>query len=176
MAKRYLILPSQKNQVLEAVLHEGMNPAEFEWLEVLEDAESPFEGVVSLLIHTPTESEFEFDMRSQTMLALFAPGANRPRHAQQVDDWDGMYSQVQSWLQALRNEYECPDMWAEFAEAVATSERAETPESEAVEDDELSHVHPVAMAHFKNWEKRQSEAKRRRAATKKEFLFRVQGF
>ncbi len=175
MAKKYLILPSQKNQVLEAVLQAGLDPADFEWLELHKDLDQPSEGLVALLRHVPTDYEFEFDMRSERLLACFSPSPERPSHTQQVESWGSMRAMVQIWLQSLKHEYETPDMWAEFAHAAEVS--ADEANGERLHgDDPVQSVHPVAMAHFKNWEKRQSEAKRRRANAKKEFLFRVQGF
>jgi len=110
-----LLLPSQRNDVLERVINAGLKPAEFDWAEWSSDFEKSRK--ISALIHRPSKDfwfMFERGLRGGHY-AIFSPGNETPRESQYPGEWVGQLGYVDQWLGYLRREIEAPDLWATVA-------------------------------------------------------------
>jgi hypothetical protein len=113
------LLTSQRNEVLSAITEAGLNPTEFEWLEVDSGASGIGLGappyIVQALVHSPTGAAFSFDIDASSgqHLAIFHPGYDGPTQRVGSGSWNSQISYVRQWLGYVNREYNAPDLWAE---------------------------------------------------------------
>lgn len=117
--KKFLVLKSQRNQVLEEVKTFHLDPSQFKWTEQ-ELEHVPMcadEAIVSRLVHTPTGYYFQFDMRgAPSWWATYSPGDQSPEEHLACSDWDNdmFRRRFRDWLKYLKREVESSDLWADI--------------------------------------------------------------
>ncbi len=138
MAK-HLILKTQKNVVLEAILQNGLDPSEFQWIECNSTNTAGLQ--VSELIHKNTRYYFIFDFLEDRHWTEYSPGPDSQVHRQYPGNWDQLYRHVLQWLNSLRQEIEAPDLWdvisqeSKLAEAASASGIPKTPFTSEEQED-----------------------------------------
>ncbi len=109
---------TQKNEILEGIQAHELDPSEFRWEEEETPGGNsmyiPDSGVVSRLVHDPTNSYCLYDMRENFYYVTFAPGRNKPYERIDVEDWNGFRGYALIWLSCLQIQYEAPDLWATY--------------------------------------------------------------
>jgi hypothetical protein len=114
------LLKSQKNEVFRRIQAVGLSPADFRWMNL-------YEGAGERLTHLPSGFAFEFlgAVGADPNKAHWRP-ANGPyavnysphRDSRTVAgywlEWDEVLSGVETWLEALKREYEAPDLWEQL--------------------------------------------------------------
>lgn len=151
--RKFLLLKTQKNEVLEVIEKFGLNPSEFEWREIEKDPVyyAADAGIISALAHVSTEYKFEFDMRGDTIWATFSPGEESPIGNRECRNWAEMLILVIEWIRNLKREIESPDLWAMIGEEtkiVEVAGAAKTDQSFTPEQQQEIHR---AMAQIKRF-------------------------
>ncbi len=146
----YLLTKTQRNEVLEAIQVEGLEPIEFSW----STASSPgyYGGGggaapdVSLLTHEPTQSTFTFDFAPDTgHWAVFRPGVDKPCDHVNVERWGTQVAAVRQWLGVVHTEADAVDLWAAFEGAQSLAAPILSGESEMFDaDDRAAVVHALS--------------------------------
>jgi hypothetical protein len=134
----------QRNSVLEAILDEGLSPADFQWLEQLTEVSQhgkpPF--LVQALLHEPTRAGFAFDldMSYRHHYAVFYPGREGPTELINAGDWQTELSYVRVWLPLVKELHETPDLWAELEQQrdLMIGEAVENTPFTAVEQEQIA--------------------------------------
>jgi hypothetical protein len=116
------LLTTQRNQVLAEIRDAGLNPAEFEWRDVVSDVTKTGLGsppyTVQGIVHLPAGAGFVFDLDSRRghHYAIFRPGRDGPSERINADTWFVALNYVREWLGLVKREYETPDLWAEIGQ------------------------------------------------------------
>ena len=71
--RKNLILPSQKNELYQAIAKAQLDPSEFEWRE--RPSVNTRDLIVSVLIHRPTDFYYLFDFQHDKHWTERSPGA-----------------------------------------------------------------------------------------------------
>jgi hypothetical protein len=107
----HVLLRSQRNDVLAAIVEYGLDPHDLEWGQRI----SPRSGNPSpVLQHTPTGSYFAFEFHGGGHWCEYAPADDRPTGVENAGTWPHVMSAVIRWLSYVKREYEAPDMWGEL--------------------------------------------------------------
>lgn len=115
--KKYLLMPSRRNQALEEISKAGLNPVDFEWTEAHEERVPTVAdaGIISVLVHRPTGYSFSFDLRGQLFSVRFSPGQDAPQRIEICVSLPQVMSFfIFEWLPSLKREFEAPDLWEEL--------------------------------------------------------------
>ena len=104
----------QRNKVFQLVERAKFEPAAFRWAGV--DSANERDRLVSLLTYQPTGHYFRFDFSLGEWVNGFSL-AWRPVHdgsagREFTENWRATELKVISWLHALREEVDQPDLWA----------------------------------------------------------------
>ena len=102
------LLRSQQNEVLQRIQNVGLDPRSFEW-DMVNGPSSRVQ--VSRLVHRPTGGYFVFDLNRGRHWTEFSPGHEVTVEQQFPGNWGLQLDYVTSWLQAVKREYEAPDLW-----------------------------------------------------------------
>lgn len=111
-----LILKTQKNEALELLTHEGLDPKEFLWEE--RQSGKTLNLQVSALIHRPTGFYFVFDFHKGQHYTVRSPGETSAFDTQFPGSWVYQRGYLIEWINSVKREYEALDLWA-----AVTSER-----------------------------------------------------
>lgn len=134
MVEKCLLLKTQKNDVIETIVGCGLDPSEFrlEEVELQDDGAGIYgqsAGIVSKYVHIPTGHYCLFDMREHFHMT-FTPGHNRPRFHASVETWEVIRRSIIVWLSLLKEQYEAPDLWAEYVGAKKLASAIDTSSEE----------------------------------------------
>lgn len=117
MTRRMAVLKSQKDQIYLDITNAGLDPSEFQWVEVQSTTRK--ETVVSKLIHKATDFYFLFDHGPDSPYGshLFerAPAPGMPLDRQYSGGWELVKRGFAEWLATLKLELEAPDYWSNLA-------------------------------------------------------------
>ena len=110
------LLKTQANDVLNAILANGLKPEDFAW-----DT-----GQTLTLRHTPSDYFFTFEPYAFEWghQAHYSPGEVSADVHRQVPSWDGQLSLVENWLSNLKREIQAPDLWSLLSEQTALVQAA----------------------------------------------------
>lgn len=105
-ARQFILLQTQRAAVTTILAQLGLPQNEFTWTEAVLDRVPMVadEGVVSRLVHAPTDFAFEFDVRSEILWASFSPGAERPNEHKSCRSWSEMLVLLREWGVNLKRE------------------------------------------------------------------------
>ncbi len=107
-----LILNSQKKQILDSIVSNGLEPASFIWFE--EDTQySPYDKV-SCLRYKGTNFFFKFDFFDEKHYCVYSPGEHKFIEENFSSDWSSELRHVAYWLLYLKREIDTPDPWEEI--------------------------------------------------------------
>ena len=118
MQESLLLLKTQKNEVFEILLNEGLEPANFTWSQ--EKGEILPNLIVSRLDYRDGHFYFKFDFalssrsRNFAYFCIFTPGGETIIYKNFPDDWVQQKAHVRSWAKLLKHEIEAPDLWQEI--------------------------------------------------------------
>jgi len=118
MQESLLLLKTQKNEVFEILLNEGLEPANFTWSQ--EKGEILPNLIVSRLDYRGGHFYFKFDFalssRSKNFayFCIFTPGGETIVYKDFPDDWVQQKAHIRSWAKLLKHEIEAPDLWQEI--------------------------------------------------------------
>ena len=112
----FLLLTTQKNDVLEAIQRQGFAPDEFDWDKVgLQGDMMADDGLVSVLRHKSSGYRFFFDMRRENVFwATYRPGLQSPQEHIEAPAWPYMLELVKKWAANVRREVGAPDLWGQW--------------------------------------------------------------
>jgi thioester reductase-like protein len=110
------LLRSQANSVFDEIIKQGLNPGEFQWVDV----ESPYNGdsvIVSKLEHQ-SEYYYIFDNDEGEFYSQWSPHDEVVKSDEYVEhkNWGEQFSSFQLWLEYLKREIESPDLWNAIAQ------------------------------------------------------------
>ena len=114
LPKDFILLTTQKNDVLQAIRVAGLNPKDFHWEQ--HNSSGTKNAIVSVLTHTPTGYYYRFDMREGGTFAEFSPGRDSRIEHQYPGNWVLQFSYARGWIANLKREIEAPDLWASATE------------------------------------------------------------
>jgi hypothetical protein len=113
--KKYVLLPSQKNQVFDMIEQTELNPANFEWSET---QSKYIENLwVPKITYAGSEFFYLFDsLGGNTLAATYSPGEEKLiDETGNLSGWALQRTYVSNWLYYLRREIGRPNLWAEIA-------------------------------------------------------------
>jgi len=111
--ENYLILQSQKNLILQAVIDIGLNANEFDWL--VKDSKH-IKSKISTLKHRTSGFFFDFEIYRNDHYSICSPGKTMIIESSYSGTWEGQLAYVKSWLVYLKREIESPDLWGAIAQ------------------------------------------------------------
>jgi hypothetical protein len=120
--KDYLLLRTQKNELLECVKEAGLNHKNFEWGEDITEVGSEYKPVgtypVSIVRYLHTDFYFKFDR--DPFDKFFCISHPRTRELTETSSsyaykWEGALIRFKEWLSRLK-EQEVPDLWEQLKE------------------------------------------------------------
>ena len=104
----------QRNQVFQLVESAKFEPAAFRWADV--DSAKEYDQLVSLLTYQPTGHYFWFDCFSGShangFIVEWRPVHDGSTGSKFTKNWRATELSLISWLRALREEVDQPDLWA----------------------------------------------------------------
>lgn len=121
MIKKHMLLKSQKNQVFKILQEEGLEPANFSWVETTSVWGADI--IISSLNYRGGHFYFKFDFFfskrvddfiPKTPHCEFSPGGELPMSHEYPDNWQLQKDCVHKWAGYLKREIEAPDLWAEM--------------------------------------------------------------
>lgn len=110
MAKKYTLLRSQKNRVFQILREEGLEPAEFKWIE----CELGGTLVVCRLNYRDGAYYYQFSWYELNSWCVVSPGRYRAIEYEHPTDWQEQETCFRNWARQLRREAEAPDLWGEM--------------------------------------------------------------
>ena len=117
MKDAYDLMKTQRNEVLDVLRDAELNPDEFAWTKITLE-EIPMgadKGIVSCLVHRPTDYRFEFDVRHKRQFwGKFSPGRESRQDYEEIYSWEAMLGVVGIWALCLKRELDAPDLWNEI--------------------------------------------------------------
>ena len=103
------LLSSQKDQVVKVIQSVGIDPSNFQWLEVdskdsivVSPDWSRSSDRVSKIIYRTTAFYFLFDLQKGVHYAEFSPGKEELMQSAYPVSWEGQLGYVRSWLEYLK--------------------------------------------------------------------------
>jgi hypothetical protein len=118
------LLQSQKNDVLDAILNAGLDPAEFTW----SDEREPMQNLCSRITHKPSgfSAGFTVDQMAYTTMLVgqFSPGEHFRFERYDASDWQMLLVHTINWALRLANELRQPDRWSIYTDAQALMDAA----------------------------------------------------
>jgi hypothetical protein len=111
---KYVLLKTQKNDVVEAITDRGLVPSDFDFVLQRSDR-SDKKHLVETLVHKSTQLYFKFDFHpsGNEIWATFSPGTEgQPKEVITSRNWDAQYEAFQRWLRQVKREVDAPDLWA----------------------------------------------------------------
>jgi hypothetical protein len=125
MMMKHQLLRSQRNEIYQATAEEGLNPADFEWIE--RESIQAKGLLVPSLIHRPTDFYFIFDLVGESShWAQYSPGATSLVETQYPGSWVGQKAYALTWLRYVKREVALPDLWSVVFEEKALVEASMT--------------------------------------------------
>jgi len=122
-------MKSQKNEVYGLIKSNGLEPADFEWLEVMNG--NHFDAsLVNKLIHKESGYFFMFDIINRNHHSYFAPGNELEHEYAHPGSWDNQKINFVKWLCYLEREIKQPDLWDEIRLAQEAFEKGLDPYTE----------------------------------------------
>lgn len=113
------LLQSQKNEVLATIQRVGLVPREFDW----DPAQAA--NYEEVFVHLPTKYWFRFQVSDFGHSYRYSPGHRQIVSSGELQAWQTVITNVETWLRAVQREAETPDLWAELRrERVLTGSRA----------------------------------------------------
>lgn len=108
------LLKSQKSSLFIAISNAGLNPADFE----LVDIRSEFiKGNVSILEYKDESFYFLFDKLSENNFRCsYSPAEGHRETNLETGDWQTVLASFKKWTEFLKREVESPDLWKLMAE------------------------------------------------------------
>ena len=118
MSRRYELLRTQSNEVLEALVSADLLPNDFDWEIVASLVQH--DALVPRVFHSEMRLFFRFDVQGSGRYYLtFSPGQERgEERVEDVASWRTVMDHVCAWARRVKREVDAPDFWAE-----ATKER-----------------------------------------------------
>ena len=111
MVKKFTLLRSQRNRVLELLQDAGLEPAEFGWAK-----EEIVGGIlVSRLNYREGTYYFQFSSHELNAWCVACPGRYRSVDYEYPKDWQEQESVFRSWTSHLKREIQASDLWDELA-------------------------------------------------------------
>jgi len=143
--ENYLILQSQKNLILQAIVDIGLSASEFEWL--VKDSQH-IKSKISSLRHGTTEFFFDFEIYRGDHYSIRSPGKTMIVEASYSGSWEEQWAYVKFWLEYLKREIESPDLWGAIAQEselinAANSENDNTPFNEGEKKNIVSGINEI---------------------------------
>lgn len=118
MSERLLLLNSQKKMVFDEITSKGIQPSDFEWLEV-PSIVRPGGTFVSQFRHKQSGYFFQFDHSNNTAYGSHyykrSPGNMVAEEQGFPGDWDLMWKAFVEWTEYVIREVQIPDYWADVA-------------------------------------------------------------
>jgi hypothetical protein len=109
---------SQKNQIFDMIIKEGLRPSQFAFKEVTRKGESHY-----TLVLEDSNFYFRFKFTPGPSPLLFyamgrSPGEKTPVDTQMYhEDWDSLTADLSNWLKLVKREVEEPDKWEQIYES-----------------------------------------------------------
>jgi len=108
--KKYTLLKSQKKEIYEILMENGLEPAEFSWSkEEIADA-----LIVSRLTYRDGRYYFQFSSYEMNAWCVAAPGAYRSMDYEYPKNWREQVGIFRNWTHSLKRELDSSDPWAEL--------------------------------------------------------------
>lgn len=116
------LMRSEKNQVLQIIQEEGLDPANFEWGETKSSrahTSFAYDEKVPILVYKGTEYYCIFGHKDYVYDLEFSPGKNRiVQRTATVLSWDHLLHYFREWLECLKRELAEPDLWGELLKSI----------------------------------------------------------
>ena len=113
------LLKSQRNEILALIRNAGLDPLNFEWVDVnsSRSTDAFLHGdAVSKLCYRDSGFYFIYDFQKGSQFAEFSPGRDRLVEKQYPGSWPSQRNYTDIWLSCLKRELTEPDMWAQLAD------------------------------------------------------------
>ncbi len=115
---QYILLTSQRNEILELIKETKLDPFNFKWTEVLskfttDDSSVPV--TVSQILYQGTSFYFTFDLNTRQHYTFYSPAEDKLHDSEFPGSWEGQLQYFRKWLHYLQREVGQPDMWEELA-------------------------------------------------------------
>lgn len=112
------LLTSQKNQLLEIIRDDQLDPFNFEWKDrrVRYPGYSTGTYIIPTLEFKGTDYFYGFDKRDDGHEARFSPGQDTYTEHVLAGSWENQIYHFHLWLQHLKREIHSPDMWARLSQ------------------------------------------------------------
>lgn len=141
----YELLPSQKNDIARLIRGQRFQLSDFQWRVETVPPHQELDpsgtggkiklgrGMVSVLVHNPTNFYFTFDTRRYGVFrGVFSPSDYRRHGAFATRDWEALVRNVVNpWLRWVKRECKYPDPWGEISRQPDLSQALDSATEEA---------------------------------------------
>jgi len=104
-------MQSQKNEVFKALIHNGLDPNNFNWSEI--NSRYDLNNIISGLYYKKTSFHFYFEVygSAKSDIAIFSPGQKKLIEEVSSGNWNMQMICVIRWIDNLIRELNEPDLW-----------------------------------------------------------------
>lgn len=126
---QYRLLRSQKNAIFEALKAANLNHFDF----VVEDTNTFFK-----LLHKESGHylSITYDLPVWHYGIKYSPGDKKWESEEKVDNWERVFSIIQSWVNYLGRELEHPEFWSQINQETFVLSSSSSSENKLFSDDE----------------------------------------
>ena len=108
-----ILLQSQKNEILLLIRTAGLDPALFEWENVISKYFT--DSNISKVHYSDTDFFYSFDMQDESHYTIYSPAENSYVGTDYPGTWAKQKECFTNWLQNLVKENNEPDLWEEIS-------------------------------------------------------------